>query len=412
MSITSPVDVLILGAGAAGISAARRLRDAHLSVLLIEARARVGGRAWTIRDGASLCLDLGCGWLHSADRNPLVDVANQLRLSVDRSAPSWRKRADTSNFSEGDQAAFQAAHGAFYERLAAAARNGVDRAAADSLNPGCRWNPLIDAVSAYANGVGLSELSTIDFRRYEDSGVNWRIVEGYGALFERWARDLPVVLNCPVQLVDHSGPRVRVEGARGVFEADAIIVTAPTDVLARDAIRFLPSVPETLQAAHDLPLGADEKLFLAFDDAEEFLPDTRLLGATDSARTGAYALRPLGQPVIEGFFGGDLARELAEAGPDGFASFAIDQIASALGGSVRGRLRPIAASAWSRDPWSLGAYSHARIGRADARAKLAEPVNERLIFAGEACSPDYFTTAHGAAASGRRAADVLLATKR
>ena len=399
---------VVVGAGAAGLAAARRIRLAGRSVLVLEARGRIGGRAHTDRNNVQWPLDLGCGWLHSADRNPLVAEAEALGFLIDRSEPAWRKSALTAGFPAPDQRDFRRAQDEFFERLHGFEDHEPDRPASRFLERDCRWNPLIDAVSGYVNGVGTDELSSVDFVRYRDSGVNWRIPEGYGSFFEAWARDLPIVLDCPVRLIDHSGARIRLETDRGSLMADAVIVTAPTNVLANGAIRFTPDASEALEAAGRLPLGADEKLFLALRDAEEFPPDSRLFGATDRARTANYTVRPFGRPLIEAFFGADLARDLSGAGLGAFAAFATDEIVSCLGGSARARLTPIAASAWSHDPWSLGAYSHALIGHANARAVLAKPVTERMVFAGEASSPHDFSTAHGAAQSGRFAAETLL----
>jgi monoamine oxidase len=405
--IEADLDVLIVGAGAAGISAGRRLRECGRRIVILEARDRIGGRAWTQIAQGLWPIDLGCGWLHSADKNKLVAEAERLGLTIDRSAPSWRKRAATQNFSADDQADFTAAQDRFYERLQAATQFGLDRPASESLDPGGRWNALTDAISTYVNGVDLSGLSAIDFDAYEDSGVNWRVKQGYGAFFESWARDLPIILNCPVRHIDHAGARIRIETDQGLFCGDAAIVAVPTTILAQDGLRLSPALPDQRQAACDLPLGVDEKVFLALENAEEFPPDTRVFGATDRVDAGAYSLRAMGMPTVECFFGGDLARALVSEGAEAFAAYAVDEITQALGGRMRRRLKPLAASAWSRDPWTLGAYSHARIGKANARATLAAPVNERLIFAGEACSPHYFSTAHGAAESGRRAADFL-----
>jgi monoamine oxidase len=157
-----------------------------------------------------------------------------------------------------------------------------------------------------------------------------------------------------------------------------------------------------------VPLGLADKLFLALYGAEEFRPGTRLFGRTDRAGTGTYHIRPFGRPVIEGYFGGRLARELERGGPEAFWTFAADELAGVLGGGIRQRLKPVAASAWGRDPFALGSYSHALPGRAACHAALAAPARGRLFFAGEACSVHDFSTAHGAYLTGRKAAEQVL----
>jgi monoamine oxidase len=396
------VDVVVIGAGAAGIAAARRLAMHSVPVLVVEARARVGGRAFTSHV-AGLPLDLGCGWLHSADENEWSTIAQELGLAIDPTPPPWSRRAHEAGFLLAEQSDFASAWAAFYARLARDPEDKTDRAAADFLAPGCRWNGLLDALSTYINGVELAHLSAADFDNYRDSGVNWRVVAGYGTLIETYARPLDVRLDCPASLVDHSGARVRVATARGEISARAAIVAVPPSVLATERLRIVPTVPEKIAAAHALPLGLADKVFLGLDTPDAVPAETRLFGATDRVNTGSYHLRPFGRPVIEGYFGGRLARELEEAGDGAFAGFAIDQIAALLGANVRRSLRPLAA--WRRDPWAGGSYSYARIGHAEARGVLAAPVADRLFFAGEACSRHDFSTAHGAYRTGVAAAD-------
>jgi monoamine oxidase len=114
----------------------------------------------------------------------------------------------------------------------------------------------------------------------------------------------------------------------------------------------------------------------------------------------SQTLRPFGRPLIEGYFGGALARELETQGDAAVAAFALDQLAAQLGSGIRKRLTPIAVSAWGRDPFAGGSYSYAKPGQADARAAFGTPVDDRLFFAGEVCSNRDFSTAHGAYRSG------------
>jgi monoamine oxidase len=400
-------NVVVIGAGAAGVAAARRLVDAQIRVVVIEARDRVGGRGWT-RNIAGFSLDLGCGWLHSADKNEWSRIARTLAFEIDPTPPPWGHRALETGFAAGDQAEFWAARNRFHARLKAAAVSGVDRRASELLEPGERWNFLLDALSTYANGVELDHLSVIDFERYHDTGTNWRVVKGYGALMAAYAAGLDIRLNCPATLIDHSGTRLRIETPQGAIVADAAIVAVPSNMIAGETLRFSPRLPGKREAADALPLGLADKLFLGIDDPDAFPAETRLVGAIDRTATATYHLRPFGRPVIEGYFGGRLARDLEAEGEEGFARFAIDQIAEHLGNDVRKHLRLIAASRWAHDPFACGSYSYARVGHADARAVLAAAVNDRLFFAGEACSRHDFSTAHGAYRTGLDAAEQVL----
>jgi monoamine oxidase len=403
------VDVVVIGAGAAGVAAARRLARTSLSVRVIEARERSGGRAWTMRDG-DVPLDLGCGWLHSADENELAVLADELGFAVDKTPPPWSRRAHQRDFSAADQADFSDAWDRLDRRVAAAARQPSDRPAGELLELGGRWNALLDAISTYINGVELSRLSVHDFVRYRNTGVNWRAVDGYGALIEAAAAGAEIAHACPATLIDHSGPRVLVETPRGTMAARAVVVTVPSDVIAGEALRFRPALPAKVEAAAGLPLGLADKVFLRVDRPDDLPVQTRVFGATDRVATGSYHLRPFGAPMIEGYFGGECARELERQGERAFAQFAIDQLTALLGGDLRQRLHPIAVSAWARDPYARGSYSYARVGCADLRAVLAAPVDDRLFFAGEACSLHDFSTAHGAWRTGLAAAEAVVDT--
>jgi monoamine oxidase len=402
-------DVIVIGAGAAGLGAARRLAAARIAVRVIEARNRVGGRAWTAHAPSGLPIELGCAWLHSADENELCALALQNGLTIDKTRPPWRTQMNDVGFAPADQVDFRAALGRLFARLDEAGAAEGDQSADRLLDPGSRWNPLLNATSTYMNGVELDELSVLDFWRYHDTGVNWRIVEGYGRLMEALASGLKITFECPASLVDHTGPRARIETARGDLRACAVIVTVPTDVLRAGDLRFHPALPDKIAAAATLPLGLADKLYLKLDGAEEFPKDSHLYGALDSVRTGSYHVRPFGRPLIEVYFGGRFARELEAEGEAAFASFAIGQLVSRLGEGLRKRLHPIAATAWARDPYARGSYSHAMPGHADARLALAAPVDGRLFFAGEACMVHDFSTAHGAYRSGVAAAEAVIA---
>ena len=406
-SLPSSIDVVVIGAGAAGVAAARRLRETAASFVVIEARDRAGGRAHTI-PAAGDVIDLGCEWLHSADTNPLVPVARENGFTVDEGTPNWGGHVGR-HFSDSDQRAFRAASEKFWDQLEEAAQSGApDCAASQFLPPHGRWNPLIQTISTYYNGVELEQVSIVDLGRYQDSGVNWTIREGYGALIAGLGADLPIIFDCAAQTIDHSGPRVKIETNRGTIEAKAVIVTLPTSILAREKVRFVPPLPDKLAAAANLPLGLADKIFFEIAGEPDWLRDGHVYGATDSVETISFDMRPRGRNMVAGFVGGDFARRLERGGERAMEAEARRQLGHMLGADALKHLRFLTATAWDLDPFAAGAYSHALPGYADERATLAAPVDGRMFFAGEACSRESFSTAHGAWETGVAAAEAFL----
>ncbi len=240
MSLPFHVDVAIIGAGAAGLAAARSLEGKNLSVLVLEARQRIGGRSHTIDFPGGITFDLGCEWLHSADRNSFVPIAHDLGFEIDRARPKWREQTGNIGFPPEEREAFLKAMDEFDARVEAASDLPQDTPASQWLEPGNRWNARIDSVSTYINGAELERVSTYDMDAYEDTGVNWRVKRGYGALIAAYGVPCPLALNTRVSLIDHSGARVKLETSRGTLTANKVIVTVPTNLIASETIRFHP----------------------------------------------------------------------------------------------------------------------------------------------------------------------------
>jgi monoamine oxidase len=402
-------DVVIIGGGATGIAAARRLAASGLSALLLEASQRIGGRAWTV-NVAGLALDLGCGWLHSADRNPWVDIAEASGFAVDRRRPAWRQQYRDLGFSQADQEAANEAFAAWRDRLEACLPQSD--CAGDALEPGSAWTAYLQAMSGYLSGGALERISATDYLAYDaaSTGHNWRLPAGYGTLI---AASLPATvalrLATPVEAINLAAAGVSIATRAGTITTQSAIVTVSTAVLVSGAIRLPAALDEWCHAAASLPLGRDEKLFLEIVGDSPFEPETYVLGDPRDPRTGAYYIRPFGRPVIEGFLGGDGAQMLAEDGPAAGFAYATNQLSALFGSDVRRMLRPLAASNWSRMEYAGGAYSYALPGRAAARDALARPFDQRLFFAGEATHRHDFSTAHGAYQSGTRAAEEVIA---
>jgi monoamine oxidase len=403
--------VVIVGGGAAGIAAARRLHEAGVAALLIEARSRLGGRAWTVEVGGAR-LDVGCGWLHSADHNPWAAIAEAQGRAIDKTPPPWSRPSAQVGSPSFDSAAFMRAMQTFRRRIDGLGASASDRPAAAFLEPGNRWNALIDAVSTYYSGAEADRISARDLSRYDDSGVNWRVFDGYGTVIAAHGAGLPAELACKAERIDRRGKRLRVETTRGAIVADAVIVTLSSDLIAGQEDLFLPALPEKTAAGAGLPLGLADKLFLSLAGAEQFDNDSRAFGDATRTATAAYQFRPFGRPLIEAYFGGALAAELETASEAAFFDFAVRELVGLFGADFAKRVAPLAIHRWSIDPLARGSYSYALPGKADCRAALAAPVDNRIFFAGEACSTSDYSTAHGAYLTGVAAADQAIAALR
>ena len=412
MSEHADFDVVVVGAGAAGVGAGCALAAAGRRFVILEARDRVGGRAWTLDSGHGFPVDLGCEWLHSAPSNPLVPLARSRGIAVDEYGEYWAEEWNRAKLGAATYGEFRnAVEGLFARAEALAAAGGPDAALGDLLAADHPWRPAIEATCGWVTGGRLDQISAVDLGRSEEAKVNWRLPGGYGALIRALAEGLPVRLSTLVTGIDWRGRHVIVETAQGRLTARRVIVTLPTNVLAGGGIAFRPTLPaEKLQAAANLPLGANLKLFLKVE-GEPFGPsrDHQLPTRYDRAESSFVHVHPFGRPLVAAYFGGDLARDLETAGLAAMADFAEAELAFNHGEKIRGNFTALAASAWMADPLAGGAYSYARPGAVGARATLAQPLDDRLYFAGEATSPGSFATAHGAFVSGQTAAEAALA---
>jgi monoamine oxidase len=405
-------DVVVVGAGAAGIAALRRLSATGLSVVALEARPRVGGRTHTILGRPGLPLDCGAGWVHSADRNVLAKLIEQAGFHLDRRPPHWMRQSFNQDFPPEDQQAFRAALNALEERMQAAAEAGADRPASEFLEPDSRWNVLLGAFSSYYNGAEFDQVSILDYAAYQDTGINWRVCEGYGAAVASFADAARVVTDCAVTTIHHDAPELALDTSKGRLTARAVIISVPTPALAEAHLAFSPGLPAKVGAAEGLPLGLADKVFLGLDEPEALPVEGHLFGRTDRTETGSYHLRPFGRPYIEAFLGGRCARALEGEGRGAMTAFVVEELGELMGSDFRRGLHPLTETAWAADPWALGSYSHALPGRAGERAVLASPVEDRIFFAGEATHPQFYSTVHGAWETGLRAADEAIAALR
>ncbi len=402
-------DVAVIGAGAAGLAAAKTLRARGANVVVLEAKARIGGRAFTETDTLGVPFDHGCQWLHSASRNPFVSIAEGMGLAV---APDERPRGiwlDGRWATEAEVEDWRQYADQSFEAMEAAARKGCDIAVAEILPGQARWSALFDAWLGMVSAVNTDKASTADHTNYVDTEENWLVTGGYGALIVRWGAGLPVSLNTAVRRVNWRGKSIVIETPRGALSARNVVVTVSTAVLASERIVFDPPLPDwKREAIEALPLGAANKVAFRFDRDVFGVPAGQwAVYSTDGADAFSFQVRAQSTPAAIGYVGGKFCDALEASGEAEMLGTALDHLKAIYGNAIAGRVVSAAATAWRGDPYIGGAYSAAWPGQAERRSDLAQPVDERLFFAGEASSCDFFSTAHGAYLSGVAAAEAV-----
>lgn len=407
----SEVDVVVIGAGAAGIAAGRRIAAAGRSVAILEARDRVGGRCLTDTVTFGVPMDLGAHWIHAPVDNPLVPLARAAGFALYDDAARQRLVVKGRNPREGEWEAFASALTRTQRAILEAGEAGREVALSEVV-PGdlLDWRPTIDFLKGpWDSGKEMSEISCVDYyNALETQDLFCR--QGYGAILAKLAEGLPVRLATAVTRIDWSGRGVNVETPAGTIRGRAAVVTASTAVLASGAIRFAPAIPKRqLDAIQALSCGAYEHLIVHLpDNPIDAKPDQAFVVKADTTATAKALARIGGSDWWYLDIGGRFARDLAAAGPAAMKAFAAEFIGNEFGPHARRAMGDVHVTSWTTDPFIRGAWSVAGPGATPQRLRLAEPVGQRLAFAGEATDEGLWGTVGGAWASGERAADQVL----
>jgi monoamine oxidase len=410
---TGGIDVVIVGAGAAGIAAARRLAAAGRRFALVEASATVGGRCITDTTAFGVPFDRGAHWIHMPDINPVAKLGTQTGLDLYPAPPGQRVRIGRRYAREGELEDYLGAMVRASSAIAEASRKN-DLSCAQALPKDLGgWRPMIEFVlGPFGCAKDLAEVSALDFAHSAERDSDLLCRQGFGALLAKLAGGLPVELSNPVTRISwgaRSG-NVEVETARGAFVARAAIVTVSTNVLAAGKIKFTPDLPKRqLDAAAKLKLGSYDHVALELpDNPLKLRPDELVFEKSDSARTAALFANVSGTPFCIVDVAGSFGRDLAAKGDAAMFDFALSWLTGLYGIDMAKAVKRRAATHWNDEPWVLGAFSAAAPGGQPSRRVLMESVNERIWFAGEAAHETLWGTVGGAWESGERAADAVM----
>ena len=424
-TVDAPADgarrVVVVGAGMAGLAAARELQAWGDDVVVLEARDRAGGRTWTSAAWPDLPLDLGASWIHGVDGNPMTDLAaladaqlvpidleaNRVFSSfvgeiADATLAPWRERLESiiSDAQDADDDA------SIYDTVAAS----LDW---DALADTDRWTVLylLNSRLEHEYAGSIERLSTYWYDDADEyGGGDAFLAPGYGAIVDLLASGLTIEYQQPVRQIRWDAAGVTVVSDGGRWQADQVVVTVPLGVLRAGSIGFVPALPGGHQRAiAGLEMGTLNKCYLRF--AEVFWPtDADWLGYISPER-GLWAewvslARVLGQPVLLGFNAADQGRDIEQLSDEQIVASALDALGTMFGIDVP---QPLAVqiTRWASDPFAAGSYSYNPVGSDPAlRDALAAPVDDRLFFAGEATHREHHATVHGAYLSGMRAAQL------
>lgn len=404
-------DIVVIGAGTAGIAAARRIMAAGRKVIVVEATSQAGGRCITDSTTFDTPFDRGARWMHNPDANPMIRLARSVGLDA-LPAPSGQKmRIGRRNARAGETEQFLAALVRANRAIDEAARGKLDTSCASVLPRDLGdWAGAAEFMlgPGFA-GKDLKELSAIDKGRAQDRNAAIACRQGLGTLIAKLGEQVPVALSTPASRIVWSNRDVGVETQAGKIAARAAILTVSTNVLTSGAIRFAPDIPKrTLDAASKLSLGSYDRIVLQLPGNPLGLSrDDILIEQSNSTRTALMFANIGGSSLCSIDVGGSFGRDLSEQGEKAMAAFAKEWITKLFGSEAASAVQKTSATRWNAAPYVLGAMSASSPGGQLSRRTLGEPIGN-MFLAGEATHETLWGTVDGAWESGERAADAAL----
>jgi monoamine oxidase len=404
-------DIVVIGAGAAGVAAARRVMATGRKVVVIEAASQIGGRCITDSSTFDTPFDRGARWMYNPDANPMIRLARSVGLDVLPAPKGQKMRIGRRNARAGETEQFLAALVRANRAIDEAARGKLDTSCASVLPKDLGdWAGAAEfLLGAGFAGKDLKELSAIDKGRAQDRNAAIACRQGLGTLITRLGEQVPVALSTPASRIAWSNRDVSVETQAGKILARAAIVTVSTNVLTSGAIKFAPDIPKrTLDAASKLSLGSYDRIVLQLPGNPLGLSrDDILVEQSNSTRTALMFANIGGSSLCSIDVGGSFGRDLSGQGEKAMADFAREWITKLFGSEAASAVQKTSVTRWNASPYVMGAMSAASPGGQLSRKILSEPVGN-VFLAGEATHETLWGTVDGAWESGERAAEAAL----
>lgn len=403
-------DIVIVGAGAAGIAAARRVMAANRKVVIVEATDRTGGRCITDTATLGMPFDRGARWLYNPDSNPLTKLVRQAGGDLYATAPGQKIRVGRRNARAGETEDFLATLVRANRALDEAARGRVDVASAALPKDLGDWRGTVEfMLGPYATGKDLKDLSAVDRQRMQDRSSALATRQGLGALLAKLGDGLPIAFGSPATRIVWGGREAAVETASGRIAARAVIVTVSTNVIVSGAIKFAPVLPRRqLDAASRLGLGSNDRIALLLaGNALGLTRDDLVIEQSADARTALLCANVNGSTLCTIDIGGAFGRDLSAQGEAAMVAFATEWLTKLFGSDVAKAIQKTSATRWNAAPFVQGASSAASPGGAGSRKILTEAIGN-VYLAGEAAHEMLYGSVDGAWQSGERAADAAL----
>lgn len=411
------VDVIIIGAGASGLSAAKELDKLSLSYRIVEGSHRIGGRAYSEEIAPGVWFDLGCSYLHQGETNPFVAIADELGVVLGKDKGDIFEDNRIGLYDNGmrldadQRKAYFNYQSECYSAIHASAGRGEDVAIADLIDLENEYALSFMHTMAALNALDIDQTSSADFASFGD-GSDIPVLNGYGNLVAAWGADITVSLNTRVNRIDWAGGGISVETSKGKLRGRAVLCTVSTGILTSGDIEFLPKLPDwKMEAALGLPTGTENKICVHFKQ-DVFGADARGFYHTwnNDGIAGGFEASVMGQNTAIVFTGGRHAIWLENQGQQAGEDYAVDRIAEVFGNDIRKHINRSIVTAWTTEPWTRGSYSCALPGQAQQRNRLARTLDEKVFFAGEATTIGNQACCHGAFLSGIRAAQEIAKT--